>query len=75
MPHRGPRSEARGLSDRAAAVLDARRRRPEAKRVEYLYTMYTTPGFTDERIHVYMAVGLSMKEAKREDRKLQKHGK
>lgn len=30
----------------------------EAERVEHLFTMYTTPGFTDERIHVFMAVGL-----------------
>ena len=29
-----------------------------AARIEHLYTMYTTPGFTDERIHVYMASGL-----------------
>jgi len=30
----------------------------EAERVEHLYTMYTTPGFTDERIHIFMATGL-----------------
>ncbi|HJU70002.1 MAG TPA: NUDIX hydrolase [Gemmatimonadaceae bacterium] len=30
-----------------------------AERVEYLYTMYTTPGFTDERIHLFMASGLT----------------
>lgn len=30
-----------------------------AERVELLYTMYTTPGFTDERIHLFMATGLS----------------
>lgn len=29
-----------------------------AARIEHLYTMYTTPGFTDEKIHVYMATGL-----------------
>ena len=29
-----------------------------AERVEHLTTMYTTPGFTDERIHLFMAVGL-----------------
>jgi len=29
-----------------------------AAHVEHLYTMYTTPGFTDEVIHVYMATGL-----------------
>ena len=30
-----------------------------AERVEPLFTMYTTPGFTDERIHLFMAVGLT----------------
>lgn len=30
-----------------------------AERVEFLFTMYTTPGFTDERIHVFMATGLT----------------
>jgi len=29
-----------------------------ASRIEHLYTMYTTPGFTDERIHIFMATGL-----------------
>lgn len=29
-----------------------------AERIEFLFTMYTTPGFTDERIHVFMASGL-----------------
>jgi ADP-ribose pyrophosphatase len=30
-----------------------------AERVEFLYTMYSTPGFTDERIHLFMATGLT----------------
>jgi ADP-ribose diphosphatase len=30
-----------------------------ASSVEHLYTMYTTPGFTDERIHIFMATGLA----------------
>jgi ADP-ribose pyrophosphatase len=30
-----------------------------AERVEPLFTMYTTPGFTDEKIHLFMAVGLT----------------
>ena len=30
-----------------------------AERVERLTTMFTTPGFTDERIHVFMATGLT----------------
>ena len=31
-----------------------------------MFTMYTTPGFTDERIHVFMAVGLTRGEVARE---------
>ncbi len=38
----------------------------EAERVEHMFTMYTTPGFTDERIHVFMAVGLTRGEVARE---------
>jgi ADP-ribose pyrophosphatase len=30
-----------------------------ASRIEHLYTFYTTPGFTDERIHAFMATGLT----------------
>ncbi|HLV25392.1 MAG TPA: NUDIX hydrolase [Gemmatimonadales bacterium] len=30
-----------------------------AERMEHLMTTYTTPGFTDEKIHLYMAVGLT----------------
>jgi ADP-ribose pyrophosphatase len=30
-----------------------------AERVEHLTTIYTTPGFTDERIHLFIAVGLT----------------
>lgn len=30
-----------------------------AERVEHLFTMYTTPGFTDERIHLFLASGLT----------------
>ncbi|GAC1458257.1 MAG: NUDIX hydrolase [Gemmatimonadaceae bacterium] len=29
-----------------------------ASAIEHLYTMFTTPGFTDESIHVFMAYGL-----------------
>jgi ADP-ribose diphosphatase len=29
-----------------------------AERIEFLFTMFTTPGFTDERIHVFTATGL-----------------
>jgi len=38
----------------------------EAERVEHMFTMYTTPGFTDERIHVFMAVGLTQGDVARE---------
>jgi ADP-ribose pyrophosphatase len=38
----------------------------EAARVQHLFTMYTTPGFTDERIHLFMAVGLTRGEVARE---------
>lgn len=37
-----------------------------AEGVEHLITMYTTPGFTDERIHVFMATQLTRGEATRE---------
>lgn len=37
-----------------------------ASAVEYLYTMYTTPGFTDEVIHVFMATGLERGETRHE---------
>lgn len=33
-----------------------------AAHVEHLYTFYTTPGFTDEKIHAYMATGLTRGE-------------
>ena len=31
----------------------------DADTIEHLTTMYTTPGFTDERIHLFMASGLT----------------
>lgn len=37
-----------------------------AERVEHLFTMYTTPGFTDEKIHLFLAMGLSAGESHRE---------
>jgi ADP-ribose pyrophosphatase len=37
-----------------------------AEQVDFLFTMYTTPGFTDEKIHVYMATGLEMGETAHE---------
>jgi ADP-ribose pyrophosphatase len=37
-----------------------------AERVEKLTTIYTTPGFTDERIHLFMATGITRGEHERE---------
>jgi ADP-ribose pyrophosphatase len=37
-----------------------------AERVERLTTVYTTPGFTEEQIHLFMATGLTRGEARRE---------
>jgi ADP-ribose pyrophosphatase len=38
-----------------------------AKKIEPLITMVTTPGFTDERIHLFMATDLTHGQAARED--------
>ena len=38
----------------------------DAQRVEPLTTIYTTPGFTDERIHLFLATGLVQGAAQRE---------
>lgn len=38
----------------------------EAAKVEPLTTIYTTPGFTDERIHLFMASDLTVGAANRE---------
>jgi ADP-ribose pyrophosphatase len=37
-----------------------------AEEMEPLFTMFTTPGFTDEKIHVFLATGLSHGESARE---------
>jgi ADP-ribose pyrophosphatase len=37
-----------------------------AEQLEFLTTMFTTPGFTDEKIHLYMATGLVVGETKHE---------
>ena len=34
-----------------------------AAKMEHLYTMYTTPGFTDEKIHLFAATGLERGES------------
>lgn len=38
----------------------------QTQRMEHLYTFYTTPGFTDEKIHAFMAVGLTRGESRLE---------
>jgi len=37
-----------------------------AAKMEHLYTMYTTPGFTDEKIHLFAATGLTFGDSRRE---------
>ncbi len=37
-----------------------------AERIEHLTTIWTTPGFTDERIHLFLASGLRAGEPKRQ---------
>ena len=37
-----------------------------AASLDFLTTIFTTPGFTDEKIHLYMASGLTMGESGRE---------
>ena len=37
-----------------------------AEQIDHLFTMYTTPGFTDEKIHLFMATGLVAGETKHE---------
>jgi len=61
-----------GRLDRGESPLDCARRelREEtgctAEKLEHVFTMYTTPGFTDEKIHVFMASGLTRGEARLE---------
>lgn len=38
----------------------------EAEHLDFLTTIYTTPGFTDEQIHLFMATGLTVGDANRE---------
>ncbi|MEX2110407.1 MAG: NUDIX hydrolase [Gemmatimonadaceae bacterium] len=37
-----------------------------AAHMEHVFTMYTTPGFTDEKIHLFMATGLERGESRHE---------
>jgi ADP-ribose pyrophosphatase len=38
----------------------------KAARIDFLFTMFTTPGFTDEQIHVFLATGLEHGDSARE---------
>lgn len=38
----------------------------EASSIEHLTTVYTTPGFTDEQIHLFLATGITVGEPKHE---------
>ena len=61
-----------GRLDPGEAPIDCARRELleetgcSAERIEPLYTFYTTPGFIDEQIHGFIAVGLTRGESKRE---------
>ena len=37
-----------------------------ADKMELLYTLFTTPGFTDEQIHLFVATGLTSGESELE---------
>ena len=37
-----------------------------AEQIDYLTSIYTTPGFTDEKIHLFMATGLAAGDTKHE---------
>ena len=56
--------------DESPATCAARELKEEtgctAERLEPMYTMFTTPGFTDELIHVFIASGLTHGESARE---------
>ena len=61
------------LDVEAEGPLDAARRElaeeigKAAERWEHLATFYTSPGFTDEECHLYLATGLSEAEAETDD--------
>jgi ADP-ribose diphosphatase len=57
----------RGEDPRDCAVRELREETGcTAAHIDFLFTMFTTPGFTDERIHVFLAVGLEHGDAARE---------
>jgi ADP-ribose pyrophosphatase len=49
-----------GEDPRACAIRELREETGcSALNIQHMYTMYTTPGFTDERIHIFMATDLT----------------
>ena len=56
-----------GEDPRACAVRELKEETGcTAEQLDYLLTIYTTPGFTDEKIHLFMATGLTSGETKHE---------
>ena len=61
-----------GVLDPGEAPIDCARRElleevgAEAENIEHLTTIYTTPGFTDEQIHIFLATGLTIGETAHE---------
>jgi ADP-ribose pyrophosphatase len=49
-----------GEDPRACAIRELREETGcSALNIQHMYTMYTTPGFTDERIHIFVATDLT----------------
>ena len=56
-----------GEEPRACAVRELREETGcTARDIQFLFTMFTTPGFTDEKIHLFMAIGLERGETAHE---------
>lgn len=61
-----------GVLDPGEEPIDCARRElleevgAEAENLEHLTTIYTTPGFTDERIHIFLATGLTIGDTSHE---------
>lgn len=61
-----------GVLDPGETPIDCARRElleevgAEAEQFEHLTTIYTTPGFTDEQIHIFLATGITVGETSHE---------